>query len=165
MEMVDIGAPALHAPLNRPLEPDGLAELIHGPCATRGFHRPYYLHIASDAACAAASMRPQPGGLGTCPSSLWRRQPALLNAAARNPLVQLFAIGDFEAFIAREFTPWRHLYVDPHHGCAESALVTRIAVEVERLQASAGQAASEQELEQLHLRVAAEYRLGVRSRR
>lgn len=80
-------------------------------------------------------------------------------------MVQLFASGDFEAFIARTFTPWRHLYVDPHHGCAASALVARIAGEVELLESSTGRAASERELERLQRRVAAEYRLDARSRR
>lgn len=84
---------------------------------------------------------------------------ALLNAAARNPVVQLFASGDFEAFITGPFTPWRHLYVDPHHGCAASSLVVRIAGEGQRLESRARRVPSEQELEQLHRQVAAEYRL------
>ena len=163
MDTVDIGAAALHDHHNHALEPDGLAALIHSaPCATQGFHRPYYLHIAPDGGLRSCLYAPAAGWLGNVQQ---QSLAALLNAAARNPVVQLFASGDFEAFIARTFTPWRHLYVDPHHGCAASALVARIAGEVQQLESSAGRAASEGELERLHRRVAAEYRLDARSRR
>lgn len=157
METVDIGAAALDESHSRTLVPDGLADLIHSaPCATAGFHRPYYLHIAPDGGLRSCLYAPAAGWLGSV-----HEQPlaALLNAAAHNPIVQLFASGDFEAFIARAITPWRHLYADPHHGCAASALMARIAEEVQRLERAAGRAAGDQELEELHRQIAAEYRL------
>jgi hypothetical protein len=56
------------------LEPDGLAALIHlAPCATQGFDRTYYLHIAPDGGLGAASTHQQPAGWGTCSSSRWQR--------------------------------------------------------------------------------------------
>ena len=162
METVDIGAAALQDDHVSALEPNGLAALIHSaPCSTRGFHRPYYLHIAPDGGLRSCLYAPAAGWLGNVHQQCLA---ALLNAAARNPVVQLFASDDFEAFIARAITPWRHLYADPHHGCAASALVARIAGEVQRLESSAGRAAGERELEQLHTRIAAEYRLSVRRR-
>ena len=49
METVDIGAAAVQDGDSRTLDPAGIADLIHSaPCATSGFHRPYYLHIAPD---------------------------------------------------------------------------------------------------------------------
>jgi hypothetical protein len=157
METVDVGAAAVDGHHGRWLEPDGIGDLIHSaPCATRGFYRPYYLHIAPDGGLRSCLYAPTAGWLGNvCKQPL----AALLNAAARNPVVQLFASGDFESFVARVITPWRHLYVDPHHGCAASALLARIAGEVQRLENAAGGPAGEGQLEQLHRRIAAEYRL------
>ncbi len=157
MATVDIGAAAVDGHHGRRLEPDGLGDLIHSaPCATGGFYRPYYLHIAPDGGLRSCLYAPTAGWLGSV-----HDQPlaALLNAAARNPVTQLFASGDFESFVARVITPWRHLYVDPHHGCAASALLARIAGEVQQLESAAGGPAGEGQLEQLHRRIAAEYRL------
>lgn len=157
METVDVGAAAVDGHHGRWLEPDGIGDLIHSaPCATRGFYRPYYLHIAPDGGLRSCLYAPAAGWLGSV-----RGQPlaALLNAAARNPVVQLFASGGFESFVERVITPWRHLYVNPHHGCAASALVARIAGEVQRMESAAGGPVEEGQLEQLHRRIAAEYRL------
>jgi hypothetical protein len=157
METVDIGAAAVQDGDSRTLDPAGIADLIHSaPCATSGFHRPYYLHIAPDGGLRSCLYAPAAGWLGNVQQ---QSLAALLNAAACNPVVQLFARGDFEAFIARTLTPWRHLYRDPHHGCAASALVARIAGDVERLECSSGREANERELEQLHRKISAEYRL------
>jgi hypothetical protein len=157
MDTVDIGAAALQDSHSRTLDPDGIPALIHSaPCGTLGFHRPYYLHIAPDGGLRSCLYAPAAGWLGNVQQ---QSLPALLNAAGRNPVVQLFASGGFDAFIARAITPWRHLYADPHHACAASALVARIAGEVQGLELGNGRQASADELEQLHRRMAAEYRL------
>jgi hypothetical protein len=157
METVDIGAAALDGHHGRALEPDEIGDLIHtAPCGTRGFHRPYYLHIAPDGGLRSCLYAPAAGWLGSVHQ---RPLAALLNAAARNPVVQLFASGDFEEFIDRVITPWRHLYADPHHGCAASALVARIAGEVQQLESAAGGPLGDGDLKRLHRRIAAEYRL------
>ena len=156
MDTVDIGAAALQDSHSRALDPDGIPALIHSaPCGTSGFHRPYYLHIAPNGGLRSCLYAPAAGWLGNVQQ---QSLPALLNVAGRNPVVQLFASGDFDAFIARAITPWRHLYADPHHACAASALVARIAGEVQRLELGNGGQASADELEQLHCRLAAEYR-------
>ena len=155
METVDIGA-AAHS--NRDtLDPGRVASLVHlAPCATAGFHRPYYLHVGPDGGLRSCLYAPGAGWLGNV-----LKQPlaALLNAAATNPIALLFASGGFDGFMERAVTPWRHHYADPHHGCAASALLARIAELVHQLESSAGRPATAAELENLHRRVAGEYRL------
>jgi hypothetical protein len=157
METVGIGAAALDEHHGHSLEPDDIGNLIHSaPCGTRGFHRPYYLHIAPDGGLRSCLYAPAAGWLGSVRE---HRLASLLNGAARNPVLQLFASGEFESFVERAITPWRDLYIYPHHGCAASALLARIAGEVQRLESLAGGPVGEGQLEQLHHRIAAEYRL------
>lgn len=157
METVDIGAAATSRPHNRALAPAELAGLIRtAPCATAGFHRPYYLHIGPDGGLRSCLYAP---GAGWLDNVLEQPLAALLNAAAVNPIAMLYAGGDLDGFIARAVTPWRHLYVDPHHGCAASALLARIAELVHQLETTAGRPATAEELEGLHSRIAAQYLL------
>jgi hypothetical protein len=157
METVDIGGAARDLRPDSTLETEELGPLIRSaPCATAGFHRPYYLHIGPDGGLRSCLYAPGAGWLG---NALEQPLVALLNAAAVNPIAMLYAGGDFDGFIARAVTPWRHLYADPHHGCAASALLARIAELVQELETTAGRPATAEELEGLHRRIAGEYRL------
>ena len=156
MEMVDIGsaAPRQH----QPLACDGLAALARrSDCGTAGFHRPTYLHVNPEGGVRSCLYAPGAGWHGDLNRQSLR---SILNAAASNPVLQLFERGELGSFVARHLDPWRHLYRQVEHGCGAAALIARLAEQVAELQASAGGAPTEAlpdaVMEPLHQQLAAE---------
>jgi hypothetical protein len=126
METVDLGAAALQN--RKSLDSSRLADLATtSPCGTRGFHRPYYLHVAPD------------GGVRSCmyaPNGAWhgniihQRLSEILNTTPGNPVYRLFESKNLAPFIEKYIAPWQHLYTGISHGCTASALIARVAEEV-----------------------------------
>jgi len=152
MQMVDIGsAPPSEV---RPLATAGLAALARrSDCGSTGFHRPAILHVSPDGGVRSCLYAPGGGWHGNLHRQSLR---AILNAAARNPVLRLFERGELEDFVAIHLDPWRHLYRQVEHGCGAAALIARLAERVAELQASGGSVVSADRMEQLHRRLAAE---------
>jgi hypothetical protein len=152
MEQVDIGAaqPVQQRPMRRG-NVARLAALSH--CATAGFCRPRYLHVTPDGGVRSCLYAPGGGWLGNLHH---QSLIEILNAAAANPVVQLFGRGELETFVAEHLTPWRHLYRGLDHGCTAAALIARLAEQLSRQQQSADRPLYPEELEQLHRRLARE---------
>lgn len=126
MELVDVGAAAPQE--LRPLRPRTLAALAQtADCRGHGFDRPYYLHVTPDGGVRSCLYAPGAGWLGNLHHQSLQE---ILNAAALNPVVALFAGGDLEAFVQEHLEPWAHLYRQPAHACTAAALIARL---VERL--------------------------------
>jgi hypothetical protein len=152
MQTVDIGS----APpsTTRPLATAGLAALARrSDCGTAGFHRPAFLHVSPDGGVRSCLYAPGGGWHGNLHHLSLR---AILNAAARNPVLRLFERGELEDFVAIHLDPWRHLYRQVEHGCGAAALIARLAERVAELQASSGSTVSADRMEQLHRRLATE---------
>jgi len=152
METVDIGSAAPRQ--RQPLSSDGLATLARrSDCGTAGFHRPTYLHVNPEGGVRSCLYAPGAGWHGDL-----RRQSlrAILNAAARNPVLQLFERGELEAFVERHLDPWRHLYRQVEHGCGAAALIARLAERLTELHATGADAPDAMAMEQLHRRLAQE---------
>jgi hypothetical protein len=81
---------------------------------------------------------------------------AILNAAASNPVLQLFESGELEDFVALHLDPWRHLYRQVEHGCGAAALIARLAERVAEMEATDADAPDAMAMEQLHRRLAQE---------
>ena len=155
MDEVDLGAAAARS--TTPVDAQQLPGLIQAsPCGGQGFHRPYYLHVT-----------PQ-GGVRSClygPSGEWLGQLGrqsireILNAAATNPVCQLFEQQAYEAFVDRWLQPWQHLYQGLRHPCAASAVVAILAGEILPLVGSNREFISAQTIEAIHQGVAG--RLGL----
>jgi hypothetical protein len=109
------------------------------------------------------------GGVRSClyaPGAGWHgdlnRQSlrSILNAAASNPVLQLFERGELESFVARHLDPWRHLYRQVEHGCGAAALIARLAERVAEMQTRTGggstEALPDAVMEPLHQQLAAE---------
>lgn len=159
METVDIGsAPPRKA---QPISTAGLPALARrSDCGTAGFHRPSFLHVSPDGGVRSCLYAPGAGWHGNLHQQSLR---SILNAAARNPVLQLFERGDLEDFVARHLEPWRHLYRQVEHGCGAAALIARLAERVGQLEANSVGAPTAMALEQLHRRLAVEMGLAARA--
>lgn len=132
MQTVDIGS-ATPREL-RPLAAADLPDLARrSDCGTAGFHRPSFLHVSPDGGVRSCLYAPGGGWHGNLHQQSLR---AILNAAASNPVLQLFERGELEVFVARYLDPWRHCYRQVEHGCGAAALIARLAERVAELQAS-----------------------------
>lgn len=152
METVDIGSAQPSNP--QPIRPAGLPALARrSDCGTAGFHRPRFLHVSPDGGLRSCLYAPGAGWHGNLHQQSLR---SILNAAARNPVLQLFERGDLEDFVARHLEPWRHLYRQVEHGCGAAALIARLAERVGELEANSVGAPTAMALEQLHRCLAAE---------
>ena len=155
MDEVDLGAAAARS--ITPVDAQQLPGLIQAsPCGGKGFHRPYYLHVTPE------------GGVRSClygPSGEWLGQLGrqsireILNAAAINPVCQLFEQEAYESFVERWLQPWQHLYQGLRHPCAASAVVAILAGEILPLLGADEEPISAQIIEAIHQRVAG--RLGL----
>jgi len=155
MQVVDLGA--ARPPYQRRLRSSTVAALAQlSDCGTAGFSRPSLLHVTPDGGVRSCLYAPGGGWLGNLQQ---QSLIEILNAAAANPVAQLFASGELDAFVADHLTPWQHLYRGIEHGCTAAALIARLA---ERLAKQLAQDPSLQpeKLEQLHRRLAAEMGLG-----
>jgi len=152
METVDIGSAAPRQ--RQPLSSDGLAALARrSNCGTAGFHRPTYLHVNPEGGVRSCLYAPGAGWHGDLRHQSLR---GILNAAARNPVLQLFERGELEDFVARHLDPWRHLYRQVEHGCGSAALIARLAERVAEMEATDADAPDAMAMEQLHRRLAQE---------
>lgn len=152
MEMVDIGSatPRQH----QPLDSEGLPALARrSDCGTAGFHRPTYLHVNPAGGVRSCLYAPGAGWHGDLHHQSLR---AILNAAARNPVLQLFERGELETFVALHLDPWRHLYRQVEHGCGAAALIARLAERLAHMQVRVGEPADAAAMEQLHRQLAQE---------
>jgi len=153
MDTVDIGAAA--GPGDRQLEPDLLGDRTRqSPCQRKGFHRPYYLHVNPRGGVRTCLYAPGAGALGDLTRE---RLPQLLNKADRNAVVRLFADGEVDEFVARNITPWSHVYRNIEHPCAASALVARVAGAVAEASEREEGTLTEPGMEKLHRRIATEW--------
>jgi hypothetical protein len=158
MEKVDVGGPARFN--NHHLEAHGLVELAqNSPCATQGFYRPYFLHVAPHGGIRSCMNAPNGGWHGNITQ---QRLPEILNNAARNPVSQLFASDNLASFIETHLVPWQHLYKNINHGCTAAAVIARIAEEAHAHQTSLGRPLNPEEMAVLHQRISQEYRLAIR---
>jgi hypothetical protein len=152
MDTVDIGAAEPRR--QRPLEPEGLAALARTtPCRSAGFHRPYYLHVTPDGGVRSCLYAPGGGWHGNLHDQSLR---SILNSAATNPVLQLFARGQLEAFVAQYLDPWRHFYRQVEHGCGAAALIARLAERVTELPIACDGHPDPEVMGALHRRLAAE---------
>jgi len=152
METVDIGSAAPRQ--RQPLASDGLAALARrSDCGTAGFHRPTYLHVNPEGRVRSCLYAPGAGWHGDLHHQSLR---AILNAAASNPVLQLFESGELEDFVALHLDPWRHLYRQVEHGCGAAALIARLAERVAEMEATDADAPDAMAMEQLHRRLAQE---------
>ena len=146
MDEVDLGSAAARS--TTPVDALQIPGLIQAsPCGGQGFHRPYYLHVSPE------------GGVRSClyaPSGEWLghlgRQSIceILNAAATNPVCQLFEQEAYEAFVETWLQPWQHLYQGLCHPCAASAVVAILAGEILPLIDSCDDSISAQTIEAIH---------------
>jgi organic radical activating enzyme len=152
MEVVDVGGAQSSYP--RALRIASLAALAQlSGCATAGFHRPTLLHVAPDGGLRCCLMAPGSGWLGNLHK---QSLVEILNAAATNPVLQLFANGNLEAFVAKHLAAWQHLYRGIDHGCTAAALIARLAELLSQQQQALGRELQPQEQESLHRQLAAE---------
>lgn len=152
MEQVDIGA--AQPVQQRPMRSGNAARLaLLSHCATAGFHRPRYLHVSPDGGVRSCLYAPGGGWFGNL-----RHQSLIeiLNAAAANPVVQLFNSGELETFVSEHLTPWRHIYRGLDHGCTAAALIARLAEQLSVEQQKTDLPHHPDVLEQLHRRLAKE---------
>lgn len=155
MDTVDIGAAA--GPRGRTLDVASLAALpADSPCRGNGFHRPYYLHIAPDGGVRSCLYAPGAGYLGNIREE---RMMEILERAAANPVARLFRGEQLSAFSATYVKPWADMYRNISHPCAASALLARIAEEVDQLRRRSGIEPTNEEMRVAHERVAKELRL------
>jgi MoaA/NifB/PqqE/SkfB family radical SAM enzyme len=155
METVDIGAAALnYAPIPDQKEWHHLT--LTSPCQGNGFHRPFFLHIAPNGGVRSCMYAPNSGWYGNINQ---QTLPEILNKASENPVHQLFQSTDFEQFTANYITPWLSVYQQINHGCTASALIARVVEEVEKLRNQHGTNPSNDEMAQIHHKLAREYRL------
>jgi hypothetical protein len=152
MQRVDIGAAQ---PVGqRPLRSGSLAALAGlSECQTAGFFRPKLLHVAPDGGLRSCLYAPGGGWLGNLHQ---QSLIEILNAAAANPVLQLFAGGGLEAFVVEHLAPWRHLYRGIDHGCTAAALIARLAERLDHHQQTLGRPVLPKELEPIHRQLAAE---------
>jgi len=159
METVDIGAAALHN--QGLLESKTLEDLAQtSPCATFGFHRPNYLHVAPDGGVRTCMYAPGAGWHGNI---IHERLPKILNNASENPIYLLFKSNNFALFVDKHITPWQHLYKEITHGCTASAIIARIAEEVHRKENTCNRRLTAKEMEELHKKIASDYHLNARN--
>ena len=159
MDEVDLGAAA--AGSTQPVDVQELSGLIKAsPCGGQGFHRPYYLHVTPEGGVRSCLYGPSGGWLGHLGHQSLRE---ILNAAAINPVCQLFEQEAYEAFVEKWFQPWQHLYQGLRHPCAASAVVAILAGEILPLVGCDADTISPQSIEAIHHQVAG--RLGLTSMR
>lgn len=157
METVDIGAAASQN--QRSLEPKTLADLAQtSPCATLGFYRPYYLHVAPDGGVRSCMYAPGAGWHGNI---IHQRFPQILNNVPENPVYQLFKSNNLALFVDKHIAPWQHLYKEIIHGCTASALIARIAEEIHRKETTHSRSLTAEEMEELHRNIGRDYHLAV----
>jgi hypothetical protein len=71
-------------------------------------------------------------------------------------VLQLFARGQLEAFVAQYLDPWRHLYRQVEHGCGAAALIARLVERVTELPITRDGHPDPEVMGALHRRLAAE---------
>ena len=126
MEMVDVGAAKITPGFSdQHHEIEKLA--LSSPCSGKGFHRPYYLHIAPDGGVRSCLYAPAGGWLGNISEVNFFN---VLNAAAANPVFKLFEHNELANFVKTYLKPWKDQYRSIGHGCAASALIARLAERV-----------------------------------
>ena len=154
-DATDIGAAA--GPAERILEPMALTALsARTPCRNKGFHRPAYLHVNPEGGVRSCLLAPGSSPLGHLARE---RLPEILNRAAENRVVELFASGLAESFVRDNIAPWRHLYRNVEHPCAASALIARVAEVLALESARTGRELRTEEREAVHLRIARDWNL------
>lgn len=157
METVDIGSATSQN--QQSLKPKILADLAKtSPCATLGFHRPYYLHVAPDGGVRSCMYAPGAGWHGNI---IHQRLPQILNNASENPVYLLFKSNNLSSFVNKYIAPWQHLYKEIIHGCAASVLIARIAEEIYRREHTHRRSLTAEEMGTLHRDIARDYRWAV----
>lgn len=150
MDEVDLGAAAARS--TTPVDAQQLPGLIQAsPCGGQGFHRPYYLHVTPEGGVRSCLYGPSGEWLGHLGRQSIRE---ILNAAATNPVCQLFEQQAYKAFVDRWLEPWQHLYQGLRHPCAASAVVAILAGEILPLVGCDQEPISAQTIEAIHQRVA-----------
>ena len=105
MDEVDLGAAAARS--TTPVDAQQLPGLIQAsPCGGKGLHRPYYLHVTPEGGVRSCLYGPSGEWLGHLGRQSIRE---ILNAAAINPVCQLFEQEAYEPFVERWLQPWQHL--------------------------------------------------------
>jgi hypothetical protein len=154
-DTTDLGAAS--GPRHVPLDPGTLPALVErAACAKKGFTRPAYLHVNPAGGVRSCLLAPGSASFGTLGPE---RLPQLLNRAAEQPVVTLFAGGDLAAFVTRHIAPFRHLYRDLAHPCAASALLARVAAELMEQVERLGRDLTADEETNLHTELARSWRL------
>jgi MoaA/NifB/PqqE/SkfB family radical SAM enzyme len=155
MTTVDVGAAALQNKSG--LDVSKIVELVYSAhCATKGFHRPSFLHIAPDGGVRSCMYAPGSGWLGNI---IHQSLPEILNKIAERPVYQLFKSGNFDDFVDEYMAGWAHLYKDINHGCTASAVIARIAEEVYKKEAEHDRCLTEEEMTELHKTIGKDYHL------
>jgi MoaA/NifB/PqqE/SkfB family radical SAM enzyme len=155
MDTVDIGGAALkNESLLEPKSLDRLAKT--SPCATMGFHRPNYLHVAPDGGVRSCLYAPGAGWHGNI---INQRLPQILNDASENPIYLLFKSKNLADFVDKYIVPWQHFYKEINHGCAASAFIARIAEEIYRREKIHSRPLTDDEMEELHKKIGRDYHL------
>jgi len=146
MEMVDVGAAKITPGFSdQNNEIDKLA--LSSPCAGKGFHRPYYLHIAPDGGVRSCLYAPAGGWLGNISEVNFFN---ILNAAAANPVFKLFEHDELANFVETYLNPWQNQYRSIGHGCAASALIARLAEKVYAVTEKQGGQPSAMQMSEIH---------------
>ncbi len=146
MEIVDVGAAKITPGFSDQYhEIDKLA--LSSPCAGKGFHRPYYLHIAPDGGIRSCLYAPAGGWLGNISEVNFFN---VLNAAAVNPVYKLFEHDELANFVEIYLNPWKDQYRSIGHGCAASALIARLAEKVYAVTEKGGEKPSATQMSEIH---------------
>ena len=146
MEMVDVGAAKNSTGSSDQYhEIDKLA--LSSPCAGKGFHRPYYLHIAPDGGVRSCLYAPAGGWLGNISEVNFFN---VLNAAAVSPVYKLFEHNELANFVETFLNPWKDQYRSIGHGCAASALIARLAEKVFAVTEKQGGQPSAMQMSEIH---------------
>ena len=106
MEMVDVGGS--RAWTGEHIDTKNLAKLPESsPCQTKGFYRPYYLHVSPTGDLRSCMYAPGSGSFGNIKED---KVVEIINRASDNPVLQLFASGGLEEFTEKYIQPWSHHY-------------------------------------------------------
>ncbi len=156
MEIVDVGAAKITPGFSDQYhEIDKLA--LSSPCAGKGFHRPYYLHIAPDGGIRSCLYAPAGGWLGNISEVNFFN---VLNAAAVNPVYKLFEHDELADFVEIYLNPWKDQYRSIGHGCAASALIARLAEKVYAVTEKGGGKPNAMQMSEIHRYLSIEMGLG-----
>ncbi len=154
MEMVDVGGS--RAWTGEQLVTKDLAKLPESsPCQTKGFYRPYYLHVSPTGDLRSCMYAPGSGSFGNIKKD---KVVEIINRASDNPVLQLFASGGLEEFTEKYIQPWSHHYRQIGHPCTASAFVSILAEKVHTETERLGREPNFEEMDQIHKNLAPQYR-------